>query len=200
MKKLFIGIILLTGTLLLQAQVRRTPVQRTPVQQRTTAQASQSAYKGSLGHYELRGPVQSCKEIGDSWEVIRTFDRNGVLSTIDGESVHTSPRTYEFSANGRILRFFPIPGVEHRYLKYEYDKMGRLVKTSDYDETYTKEVITYSYNAEGHQVKTSFVAYGPHGGEGTSNCKVLEKDSYGNWTKRSWGGSSIEKREITYYE
>ena len=193
MKKFFICFMMLTGTMFLQAQVRRTPVQQ------RTPQASQSIYKGSLGYYELRGPVKSCKEIGDDWETISVFDRNGVLSTIDGESVRTSPRSYEFSANGRMIRFFPIPGQENIFEKYEYDKVGRLAKTTEYDNDYAKQVTTYFYNEKGYCIKQSFVAHGPHGGEGESTCKVLETDLYGNWTKRAWG-ETINRRVITYYE
>ncbi len=56
MKKFFICIILLTGTLLLHAQVRRTPVQRTQTQQRSTAQATTRAFTLTNGKL---GPIQT---------------------------------------------------------------------------------------------------------------------------------------------
>lgn len=194
MKKTLILLIMLTGAILLHAQVRRTPVQ-----QRKAVQTSSGMYKGTLGHYELRGPVKTCKEIGDDWELNYFFEINGVISTINGESVSTSPRTYEFDTNGRIIRFFPNPGHEHLYEKYDYDKVGRLTKTTTYDDNYAKDITTIFYNEKGYCFKKTYVAYGPHGGNGTSTCKVLETDQYGNWTKRTWG-SIIERREITYYE
>lgn len=55
MKKSFILLIMLTGTILLQAQVRRTPVQRTQTQQSSTAQTATRAFTLTNGKL---GPIQ----------------------------------------------------------------------------------------------------------------------------------------------
>lgn len=161
---------------------------------------SQMVGKGSLGYYGLRGPVKTCKEIGENWECTHAFDKNGVLTAVDGESVRSNPPSYEFNANGRISRFFPIPENPNLYEKYEYDASGRLIKSTDYDSNYVKNVTTFIYNAQGHCIKSSYIAYGPHGGKGVYTYKILETDKYGNWTKRSMGDITTTRREITYYE
>lgn len=56
MKKLFILLIVMSGTIFLQAQVRRTPVQRTQVQQRSTTQVATKTFTLSNGKL---GPIQT---------------------------------------------------------------------------------------------------------------------------------------------
>ena len=56
MKKFFICFMMLAGTMLLQAQVRRTPVQRTQPQQRATAQAAAKTFTLTNGKL---GPIQT---------------------------------------------------------------------------------------------------------------------------------------------
>lgn len=104
---------------------------------------SQMVGKGSLGYYGLRGPVKTCKEIGENWECTHAFDKNGVLTAVDGETVRSNPPSYEFNANGRISRFFPIPENPNLYEKYEYDAYGNWTKRSMGDITTTRREITY---------------------------------------------------------
>lgn len=147
--------------------------------------------------------MKSCKESGATY----TFDKNGIQTTLTtGEELYRIPSSsYKLDANGRLTRYFPSPDLGNLFEKYDYDKFGRVTKVSVIWEGDLNEATTYVYNTKGEQIEKRCVAYGPHGGEGVYTYKVLEKDQYGNWTKRettfnNMGNPNIETREITYYE
>lgn len=150
--------------------------------------------RGDLGAYDLRGPVK--KVIYDGWNC--TFNEQGQLLTIDGQSLkNIYPGGVTRDKNGRLK---DCNADGYGSCSYNYNSKG--LPTEIYADGGGR-VLTY--DADGY-LKTETCSYPPEMGdeEGEEEIvkytyTILEKDSYGNWTKRKDQNGAITTRKITYF-
>lgn len=150
--------------------------------------------RGDLGAYDLRGPVK--KVIYDGWNC--TFNEQGQLLTIDGQSLKTIyPGGITRDKNGRLK---DCNADGYGSCSYNYNSKG--LPTEIYADGCGR-VLTY--DADGY-LKTETCSYPPEMGDEEGEEEVvkytytiLEKDSYGNWTKRKDQNGAITTRKITYF-
>ena len=150
--------------------------------------------RGDLGAYDLRGPVK--KVIYDGWNC--TFNEQGQLLTIDGQNLKTIyPGGITRDKNGRLK---DCNADGYGSCSYNYNSKG--LPTEIYADGCGR-VLTY--DADGY-LKTETCSYPPEMGdeEGEEEIvkytyTILEKDSYGNWTKRKDQNGAITTRKITYF-
>lgn len=149
---------------------------------------------GDLGGYDLRGPVK--KVAYDGWSC--TFNEKGQLLTENGKSLKSIfPGGVKRDRQGRLVEC-NADGYGSRY--YTYNSQG--LPTEIAEDGYNRK---FTYDDDGY-VKTEEEYIAPDiGDEGDgetirSTYTILEKDNYGNWTKRKNQRGEVVKRKITYYE
>lgn len=159
--------------------------------------AQQKTYepgRGDLGGFDLRGPVKKVEY--EEW--FCTFNKEGQLLTEDGESLknlfiggivrNKEGRLAECHADGYGSR------------SYTYNAQG--LPTEIYEDGYNRE---FTYDEEGY-VATMKEVIAPEMGPDDEpevnkyTYTILEKDSYGNWTKRKDDAGNITTRKISYYD
>ena len=191
-KHLFIALaamMLLGATMPAQAQNKKKKAKPTATQVNITV-------PGELGIYELRGPVKECKWIKSYETVTYGFDTNGKWITKDGQ------RLTEFYGNnikrdskGRITML----GDVEENTKYHYNANGLITKFEQHFMDGRYEV-SYTYNNNGECTKCVNKGSDMEGSfKNTVKFTILERDSYGNWTKRKDNQGGSETRTITYY-
>lgn len=182
--------------------------------------------KGELSRYDLRGPVKTMQE---ELDVVVSFDRDGLITSIDGKPVDEYFDVLVRDASNRIVMdsyvvcdsiLGPVkfnddtvicePFTEFEVFKYDGD--GRL---SQYDHIkgsrlaagpndYNIMTVTFVYSADGYVIKEMLSLQ--EGREGSIEYTDLEFDHHGNWIERKWTHtgkgrtkSGIDRRTITYY-
>ena len=173
-----------------------------PASGSTSASAAQTAVRGELGIFELRGPVKSCTWVNEWGNTIRTFDAQGFWKTIDGKSLSVIyPSGIRRDAKGRIVK--GLVDSDGNGEDYTYDALGRVVKSFGhiYDDINTE---TTRYGADGYVLQRHFEPGGMDAGEPyTETYKNTAVDQHGNWTERKVystdGSITVQKRKITYY-
>ncbi len=150
--------------------------------------------RGDLGSYDLRGPVK--KVAYDEWSA--AFNEQGQLTHENGQSLNSIfPGGVKRNKDGRLTEC-NADGYGSR--SYTYNAKG--LPTEINEDGFGRKI---SYDADGYvATETSVVApeMGDEEGEPeiiTSKYTILEKDSYGNWTKRKDQDGNITTRSITYY-
>ena len=178
------------------------PVQQ-PVQQPAVQQPAEANRKvrGDLGIFELYGPVKSFTFTNEWGTVKRTFDRNGIWLTIDGQTLKTIyNKGIKRDKNGRLVK--GIMDADGNGEDYKYDAEGRVTRRfyHFYD---TIEEDTYTYDATGKLLKMHVEEGGMDAAEPyTEVYEILSTDSHGNWTKRrvkTGSQQSVHTRVISYY-
>lgn len=155
--------------------------------------------RGDLGGYDLRGPVK--KVAYDEWNC--TFNEQGQLLTENGRSLKSIfPGGITRNKEGRLLEC-NADGYGSRY--YTYNDKG--LPTEIAEDGYNRK---FTYDAEGY-VKTEIKTIYPDMGDDLgadeeekpevtkSTYTIIEKDSYGNWTKRKNQHEEVTTRTITYF-
>lgn len=156
--------------------------------------------RGDLGIFELRGPVKKCVFKYEGYSVTCFFSEEGIWLSENGQSLSSMyPGEIKRDKKGRLISACNEGDI---FIGYEYDERGLVVKSYDGGES-----IKY-YDADGYLKKSKETVYPDMGSEDapekyTMTYSILEKDSYGNWTKRKEvsdnGTVSYTTRVITYY-
>ena len=156
--------------------------------------------RGDLGIFELRGPVKKCVSKYSGYSVTCTFSEEGICLSENGQSLSSMyPGEIKRDKNGRLISACNEGDI---FIGYEYDERGLVVKSYDGGES-----INY-YDADGYLKKSKETVDPDMGSDDapekyTMTYSILEKDSYGNWTKRKEvsdkGTVSYTTRVITYY-
>ena len=148
--------------------------------------------RGDLG--ELRGPVKEVKYA--EWSC--TYNEQGQLTHENGQSLKSIfPGGITRDENGR-LKDCNADGYGSR--SYTYNDKG--LPTAIYE---SGEGSTYVYDDDGYVVEeTATIAPEMGDDEGEpetikSRYTIIEKDDYGNWTKRKDQNGNVVTRTITYY-
>lgn len=150
--------------------------------------------RGDLGGYDLRGPVKQVKY--DEWSA--AFNEQGQLTHENGQALKSIfPGGVKRDKNGRLTEC-NADGFGSRY--YTYNDKG--LPTEIAEDGGGRTII---YDADGY-VKTESMTVAPDMGdeEGepeiiTQTYTIVEKDSYGNWTRRKDQDGNVTTRTITYY-
>lgn len=154
---------------------------------------------GELGLFDLRGPVKKCV-MRDAFGNKRTytFDEKGFWKTEDGQSLKKKfPDHISRDRDGRITE-----GAPEEYYAFNYEWNTKGLVTSSWS---TGEFsITYKYDDDGNLTKRILHLEPDMGDESggetiTSTFTAIEKDKYGNWTKRKDQKGKVEERTIEYY-
>lgn len=158
--------------------------------------------RGDLGIFDLKGPVKSFVFKNQWGTTTRTFDRNGIWLTKDGQSLkQIYPNGIKRDNNGRLVK--GIMDADGNGEEYYYNTTGRITKRS-YHEFDTLEDNTYTYDANGKLLKMHVIEGGMDAAPPyTEVYEIQATDKYGNWTKRITKigtERSVVTRTITYYE
>ena len=147
---------------------------------------------GDLG--ELRGPVKEVKCNG----LKCTYNEQGQLTHENGKPLKKIfPGGVTRDANGR-LKECNADGFGSRY--YTYNEQGLPTEIAE-----DGEGSTYTYDDEGYVTKVTSTIAPEMGDEEsepetiTNSYTIVEKDDYGNWTKRKDQDGNVVTRTITYY-
>lgn len=181
----------------------------TPAAADTVAQ--QKAYepgRGDLGVFDLRGPVKECKLVSGDYKKTTSFNEQGQWTAEDGKPLkEIYPGGVKRDKNGRISKGL-LDKWEETYHEYHLDSKGLATKIEYHDYMDGGNDVTYTYDADGYVATESDQGWGMDAvdeetGEmvkpTVSQYTILEKDSYGNWTKRKDDKGNITTRKITYY-
>lgn len=153
--------------------------------------------KGELGIFDLRGPVKKC-----TWNYLEgkgtyTFDENGFWQTIDGKSLK---KYYDAGIDRDKAKRIIVGHFEFYETSYEYNAEG--LKVRSISDGVTSE---FTYDKDGYVAK-EHVSVPPDMGDEEGEIEeytliytILEKDKYGNWTKRKCD-KGTETRTIEYYQ
>ena len=159
---------------------------------------------GELGVFDLRGPVKECKKD----ELILMFNPEGQWTGENGtplEKIYTGG--VKRDKNGRIQKGMYDPNDETGH-DYYIDSKGLVTKINYRDYMDAGHTVTYTYDADGYVATESDQEWGidavdEETGElpkpVVTKYTILEKDSYGNWTKRKDQNGNVTTRKITYY-
>lgn len=153
---------------------------------------------GELGLFDLRGPVKKCI-MRDAFgkKHTYTFDEKGFWKTEDGQNLKKI--FFAGITRDKAGRITEGNTDDFYSMFYEWDTKG-LVKESWGGGSSVKN----SYDAEGYLTK-QVVTIEPDMGSDeapeiiTRTFIPLEKDQYGNWTKRKDQKGKVEERAIEYY-
>lgn len=158
---------------------------------------------GDLPLFDLHGPVKSVRmsmEFSD--DDLFEFDKNGALVNCEGESIEKCYQEISYNRDGKLKGFWVPPAT----YEFTYEK-GKLNTITTYVRLY-KFIYKYEYNSAGEVVK--IIEQSREGDVDDSqmdskpyDITIIERDSYGNWTKRrvvSHDKNEIETRVITYYD
>lgn len=122
------------------------------------------------------------------------YDNRGLpISTSGDFDSKANEPWFEWDDEGRIKAL----GTKYWSKRYEYDSLGRMVKSYD-GNTYETE---YSYNEHGDLSQRKVTCKEPsycHNGYTVNYTYTY--DSYGNWIEEYHNGELQEIRKITYYE
>lgn len=146
-----------------------------------------------LGIFELRGPVKTMKD-GQTY----TFNEKGQWLTVDGRKLSDIYYQVVRDKNGRLKE---LNADGYGSVSYTFNSDGLATSISEYD--FGREL---TYNKEGDvikEVQTIAPEMGDEEGEEektTYTYEIMERDQYGNWTKRKTNGKEIETRKISYFE
>lgn len=149
--------------------------------------------RGDLGIFELRGPVKTMKD-GQTY----SFNEKGQWLTIDGRKLSDIYYQVVRDKNGRLKE---LNADGYGSVGYTFNTDG--LATSINEDGFGREL---TYNKEGDvikEVQTIAPEMGDEEGEEektTYTYEIIERDKYGNWTKRKANGKEIEKRTISYFE
>lgn len=150
--------------------------------------------RGDLGGFDLRGPVKKVVYSESSY----TFNEQGQLLTENGESLKSIfPGGVKRDKNGRLIEC-NADGYGSRYYTYNANGLPTEIRSDD-----SGRVLTYDENG---YVKTEEKTIEPDMGSEDApevinlTYTILEKDSYGNWTKRKDQNGDVESRQISYFE
>lgn len=165
--------------------------------------AEASVGRGELGRFDLRGPVRKCVTAGPEGTVTHTFNKDGIWLTTDGKTLKQmySPDngyTIERDKAGRVAKI----SDGFTYDEFNYNSQGLVTSISYYSGETT---ITYKYDADGYIIKETKEISPEMGSDDPAEIVVrtfaiLEKDDYGNWTKRKDQKGNVETRKIMYFE
>ena len=150
--------------------------------------------RGDLGGYDLRGPV---KEVRFARRVA-TFNEEGQLMTENGKSLNRLfPGGVKRNQDGRLTEC-NADAYGSRYYTYNDRGLPTEIAEDGYNSTFT-------YDADGYiatETNTDFADMddGSEPIRNTYTYVILEKDSYGNWTKRKDQNGHVTERTILYYE
>lgn len=151
--------------------------------------------RGDLGGLDLRGPVKKVEY--KDWNC--TFNEDGQLLTENGQNLkNIFPGGVTRNKEGRLAECHA-DGYGSRYYKYNAQGLPTEINEDGYDRALT-------YDADGYvatMTETIAPEMGDEEGEAEVNkytYTIVEKDSYGNWTKRKDQKGNITTRKITYYE
>lgn len=165
--------------------------------------------RGDLGVFDLRGPVKECKLVFGNYKKTNSFNEQGQWTAEDGKPLKSIyPGGVKRDKDGRITKgLFDQWG--DTYHEYHLDSKGLATEINYHDYMDEGSDVTYTYDADGY-VATETVsewgmgAYDEETGEEVkptvSKYTILEKDGYGNWTKRKDEKGNITTRQITYYD
>ena len=150
--------------------------------------------RGDLGGYDLRGPVKKVNY--DEWNV--TFNEQGQIVAENGQTLKSIfPGGVKRDKDGRLTEC-NADGYGSRY--YTYNEKG--LPTEINEDGFARQM---TYDADGYvATETSTVAPEMGDEEGeleviTNKYTILDKDSYGNWTKRKDQEGNVTTRSITYF-
>ena len=184
------------------AQQRKTTTTKTVTKKPTSTQpAIKINFKGDLGRWALRGPV---KRYVQGYDTIY-FNRDGFQTEKNGKLLSSNAQestTITRNSQGRIASIKNDNFDE--YGTYYYNANGLMTKYYWVFRETRKMTRTYTYNSNGELTKMVWTETGgPQDGTLVRTYTILERDSYGNWTKRKMQdkyNSEIETAEISYYE
>lgn len=180
-----------------QSTVKKTTAPKTV----TTQPVIKVNFRGDLGQWALRGPV---KRYVQDFDTIY-FNRDGYRTEKDGRLMSSNVEediTVTRNSEGRITSIKD-DGFGH-HGTYHYNVNGLMIK---YYWVFgsRKMTRTYAYNSNGELIKRVWKETGgPQDGTMVTRYTILERDRYGNWTKRKVQNDNnrpeIETAVITYYE
>ena len=180
-----------------QSTVKKTTAPKTV----TTQPVIKVNFRGDLGQWALRGPV---KRYVQDFDTIY-FNRDGYRTEKDGRLMSSNAEediTVTRNSEGRITSIKD-DGFGH-HGTYHYNVNGLMIK---YYWVFgsRKMTRTYAYNSNGELIKRVWKETGgPQDGTMVTRYTILERDRYGNWTKRKVQNDNnrpeIETAVITYYE
>lgn len=149
--------------------------------------------RGDLGIFELHGPVKTMKD-GQTY----SFNEKGQWLTLDGQKLSDVYYQVVRDKNGRLKE---LNADGYGSVSYTFNSEG--LATSINEDGFGREL---TYNKEGDvikEVQTIAPEMGDEEGEGEIiifTYEILERDQYGNWTKRKANGKEIQTRTISYFK
>ena len=167
----------------------------TVVAQEVQEQKTYEPGRGDLGGLDLRGPVKKVEYKDRNF----TFNEDGQLQTENGQSLRNIfPGGVKRNKDGRLAE---CNADAYGSRSYTYNAQG--LPTEINEDGYGR---TFTYDADGY-VATMTETIAPEMGDDEGEAEVnkysytiVEKDSYGNWTKRKDQKGNVETRKITYFE
>ena len=167
----------------------------TKADESAAVQESYAPGRGDLGGYDLRGPVKTVKYA--EWNA--TFNEQGQLTAENDQSLNSIfPSGIKRDKDGRLTECHT-DAYGSRGYTYNAKGLPTEIAEDGYDRILT-------YDADGYlATETATIApdMGDEEGEPeviTYKYTIIEKDSYGNWTKRKDQEGNITTRTITYYK
>ena len=161
--------------------------------------------RGDLGVFDLRGPVKECKKD----QLILSFNPEGQWIAENGKPIEKFyTGGVKRDKNGRISKGMYDPSDETGH-DYYLNEKGLVTKINYRNYMDEGNIVTFTYDADGYVATETDQAWGmgavdEETGEEAkpvvTKYTILEKDSYGNWTKRKDQNGNITTRQITYYE
>ena len=155
--------------------------------------------KGELGLFDLRGPVKTCKTTAYGNTIVNEFDENGFVTVLNGQPLSKVFPIIQRDAEGR-MQHCSYDQYDETHCDYTVNEAGLVVEVEDWPYMDGGSIIKYTYDDNGDRTQMHVEELGMDAEEPyTENYTINERDSHGNWTKRT-SGSNVETRVITYYE
>ena len=181
----------------------------TVVAQEVQEQKTYEPGRGDLPIFQLFGPVKECKFMTGNEKSTLSFNEQGQWIKEDGHSLSMKfPGGIKRDKNGRLIEG-KLDKLEDLNFTYKYNDAGFVVHIEYNEYMDGGSFEDYEYDAQGYvsvmkEQYTGMDAIDPETEEevGPTVYKytIVEKDSYGNWTKRKDQKGNVETRKITYFE
>ena len=162
--------------------------------------AAADVVKGELGLFDLRGPVKTCVTIIEGYKGEFKFDENGFVTVLNGKPLKEEYKKISRDEQGR-MKHCSYDEYDETFCNYTVNEAGLLVEMEDWPFMDGGAKCTYTYDDNGDMTQMTCESLGMDAEDGPQVFKYVieERDTHGNWTRRTANGKS-QTRTITYYE
>ena len=162
--------------------------------------AAADVVKGELGLFDLRGPVKTCVAKVEGYKGECKFDENGFVTVLNSKPLKEEYKKISRDEQGR-LKHCSYDEYDETFCNYTVNEAGLLVEMEDWPFMDGGAKCTYTYDDNGDMTQMTCESLGMDAEDGPQVFKYVieERDTHGNWTRRTANGKS-QTRTITYYE